>query len=76
MIHIVMCLPCSKQERIKLLHLSNMASRFFPRTEARRSLVIRNEVDEEFWLLSAAHYDRYMATSDLFVDGSRSELIG
>ena len=38
--------------------------------------VIRNEVDEEFWLLSAAHYDRYMATSDLFVDGSRSELIG
>jgi hypothetical protein len=38
--------------------------------------VIRNEVDEEFWLLSAAHYDRYMATRDLFVDGSRSELIG
>ena len=28
--------------------------------------VLRDEIDEEFWVLSSAHYDRYIATSDLF----------
>lgn len=28
--------------------------------------VLRDEIDEEFWILSSAHYDRYIATSDLF----------
>lgn len=32
--------------------------------------VLRDEVDEEFWILSAAHYDRYIATGDLFMKDS------
>ena len=36
--------------------------------------VLRDEIDEEFWILSAAHYDRYIATGDLFLDGPRTEL--
>jgi len=32
-------------------------------------VVLREEVDEEFWVLSAAHYDRYIATGDLFATG-------
>ena len=27
---------------------------------------LRDQIDEEFWVLSAAHYDRYIATRDLF----------
>jgi len=27
---------------------------------------LRDEIDEEFWVLSSAHYDRYIATTDLF----------
>lgn len=29
-------------------------------------LALREEVDREFWSLSLAHYERYLATSDLF----------
>jgi len=29
---------------------------------------LRDEIDEEFWLLSSAHYDRYIATTDMFGD--------
>ena len=29
---------------------------------------LRDEIDEEFWVLSSAHYDRYIATTDLFGD--------
>ena len=28
--------------------------------------VLRDQIDEEFWVLSSAHYDRYVATPDLF----------
>ena len=27
---------------------------------------LREEIDEEFWILSTAHFDRYIATPDLF----------
>jgi hypothetical protein len=27
---------------------------------------LRDQIDEEFWVLSSAHYDRYVATPDLF----------
>ena len=27
---------------------------------------LRDQIDEEFWVLSAAHYDRYISTRDLF----------
>ncbi len=37
---------------------------------------LRDEVDEEFWVLSAAHYDRYIATRDLFADAPRSGVTG
>ena len=33
---------------------------------------LRDEIDEEFWILSSAHYDRYIATGDLFASGSAS----
>jgi hypothetical protein len=29
---------------------------------------LRDEIDEEFWVLSSAHYDRYIATTDMFGD--------
>jgi hypothetical protein len=29
---------------------------------------LRDEIDEEFWVLSSAHYDRYIATADMFGD--------
>ena len=29
-------------------------------------LALRNAIDEEFWVLSTAHHDRYIATGDLF----------
>jgi hypothetical protein len=31
-------------------------------------VALRDQIDEEFWVLSAAHYDRYIATRDLFAD--------
>lgn len=27
---------------------------------------LRDKIDEDFWILSTAHYDRYLATPDLF----------
>ena len=38
--------------------------------------VLRDEIDEEFWILSSAHYDRYIATGDLFSSGSASGAMG
>ena len=38
--------------------------------------LLRDEIDEEFWILSAAHYDRYIATGDLFVAESHSGAAG
>ena len=29
-------------------------------------LQLRDQIDEDFWVLSTAHYDRYLATPDLF----------
>ncbi len=29
---------------------------------------LRDQIDEQFWALSSAHYDRYIATPDLFAD--------
>ena len=29
---------------------------------------LRDQIDEEFWVLSSAHYDRYIATADMFGD--------
>jgi hypothetical protein len=29
---------------------------------------LRDQIDEEFWVLSTAHFDRYIATGDLFAD--------
>ena len=29
-------------------------------------VALRDQIDEEFWILSSAHYDRYIATGDLF----------
>ena len=31
-------------------------------------VALRDQIDEEFWILSSAHYDRYIATGDLFAD--------
>lgn len=29
---------------------------------------LRDQIDEEFWVLSSAHYDRYISTRDLFAE--------
>lgn len=35
-------------------------------------LAIRDEIDRAFWVLSVAHYERYMATADMFhIEGSQ-----
>jgi uncharacterized protein len=39
----------------------------------RSMVALRDEIDEEFWVLSTAHYDRYIATSDLFSHDARGE---
>jgi len=31
-------------------------------------VALRDQIDEEFWVLSSAHYDRYIATTDMFGD--------
>jgi hypothetical protein len=31
-------------------------------------VALRDQIDEEFWVLSTAHFDRYIATGDLFAD--------
>ena len=36
---------------------------------------LRDQIDEEFWVLSSAHYDRYIATGDLFADLSPQEAL-
>jgi hypothetical protein len=32
---------------------------------------LRDKIDEDFWVLSTAHYDRYLATPDLFEEVQR-----
>ena len=32
-------------------------------------VALRDAIDEDFWILSTAHYDRYQATPDLFEQG-------
>jgi hypothetical protein len=29
-------------------------------------VALRDKIDEDFWILSTAHYDRYLATPDMF----------
>jgi hypothetical protein len=31
-------------------------------------VALRDQIEEEFWILSSAHYDRYIATGDLFAE--------
>ena len=38
-------------------------------------VALRDRIDEEFWILSAAHYDRYIATGDLFADEPPQEAL-
>ncbi|MEE4204312.1 MAG: DUF1289 domain-containing protein [Halieaceae bacterium] len=38
-----------------------------PDTAQMDLIAIREEIDRAFWVLSVAHYERYMATADLFV---------
>ena len=37
-------------------------------------VALRDQIDEEFWILSSAHYDRYIATGDLFADEPPQEV--
>ena len=32
---------------------------------------LTDKIDEDFWVLSTAHYDRYLATPDLFEEAHR-----
>ena len=38
-------------------------------------VALRDQIDEEFWILSSAHYDRYIATGDLFADELPREVL-
>ena len=38
-------------------------------------VAIRDQIEEEFWILSSAHYDRYIATADLFADEPSQEAL-
>ena len=38
-------------------------------------VALRDQIDEEFWILSSAHYDSYIATGDLFADEPAQEAL-
>ena len=45
-----------------------------PASRGASLVALRDQIDEEFWILSSAHYDRYISTRDLFagcVEGTR-----